>query len=159
MGRSSMVAKKIRVCIGGTFDPLHDGHKELLKKVFGVAKGGEVVIGLTSDKMARKRSRLVLSFAVRSENLRQYIGRNFGKKAKIAELNDAYGLTLSEDFDFIVVSPETFPMVTKINDIRKKKGMALIRVIKVDYKLAKDGKPISSTRIKKGEIDRYGNPL
>lgn len=159
MGLYPMAAKKTRVCIGGTFDPLHDGHKALLKKAFGVAKGGEVLIGVTSDRMARKRSRIVLPFSVRSENLRQYIERNFGKKAKIVELKDAYGLTLSENFDFIVVSPETFSMVTKINRIRKERGMNPIKAIKVDYKLAKDGKPISSTRIKKGEIDRYGNPL
>ena len=151
--------KKIRVCLGGTFDPLHDGHKALLEKAFEVARGGEVLIGLTSDKMARKRRRLVLSFAVRSENLQQYIRRNFSKEVRIVELNDAYGLTLSEDFDFIVVSPETLPVARKINRIRKERGMKPVEIAEVGYVLAEDGGVTSSTRIKKGEIDKHGAVL
>jgi len=38
----------MKVAIGGTFDPLHDGHKKLLKKVFELSEGGEIVIGVTS---------------------------------------------------------------------------------------------------------------
>lgn len=35
-------------------------------------------------------------------------------------------------------------------------GKRKITIVRVDWVLADDGKPISSTRIKRGEIDRYG---
>ena len=41
----------MRVAVGGTFQPLHDGHKTLLRKAFELSKN--VDIGLTSDEMAR----------------------------------------------------------------------------------------------------------
>jgi len=57
----SVVVRKMRIAIGGTFDPLHDGHKKLLKKAYELCEGGEIVIGVTSDKMARaNKDRLVL---------------------------------------------------------------------------------------------------
>ena len=38
--------------VGGTFDPLHDGHKRLLTRSFELAgPEGHVVIGLTSDSL------------------------------------------------------------------------------------------------------------
>ena len=40
--------------VGGTFDPLHDGHKRLLTRSFELAgPEGDVVIGLTSDSFAQ----------------------------------------------------------------------------------------------------------
>ena len=57
----------MRVAIGGTFDPLHDGHKKLLEKVYGLSEGGEIVIGVTSDRMARaNKNRAVLSYNARA---------------------------------------------------------------------------------------------
>ncbi|HIP62584.1 MAG TPA: phosphopantetheine adenylyltransferase, partial [Archaeoglobus profundus] len=64
--------------------------------------------------------------------------------------------TLEIDFDYIVVSPETYPVALMINKKREELGKRPIKIVKVDFVLAEDGKPISSTRIKNGEIDRYG---
>jgi len=61
---------------------------------------------------------------------------------------------LKENFDFIVVSPETYKTALLINKERDKRGKKPIKIVKIDFVLASDGKPISSTRILKGEIDR-----
>jgi pantetheine-phosphate adenylyltransferase len=75
----------------------------------------------------------------------------------IIELNDPYGKTLVQNYDYIVVSPETYPVALKINKLRNEKSMKEIKVIKVEYVLADDEKPISSTRIARGEIDIHGH--
>ncbi|MDY6965473.1 MAG: phosphopantetheine adenylyltransferase [Halobacteriota archaeon] len=146
----------MRVVLGGTFGPLHDGHKALLSKAFELSEGGEVVIGITSDEMARVRDRAVPPYNVRAANLMQFIDREFEKEAAIIEIDDPYGVTLSEDFDFLVASEETYQMSLKINEERRRRGMSEIKIVKVDHVLAEDGRPISSTRIKRGEIDKHG---
>ncbi len=77
-------------------------------------------------------------------------------KYEVTRLNDPYGPTLEEDFDYIIVSPETYPVALKINSIRKEKGKKPLEIVYVEYVMAEDGIPISSTRISKGEIDRHG---
>ena len=71
----------MKVAIGGTFDPLHDGHKKLLKKVYELSGGDEIVIGVTSDKMARaNKNREVLPYNARAANLAQYMYKEYGVK-------------------------------------------------------------------------------
>ena len=42
----------MKVCIGGTFNPLHKGHKLLIDKAFEVAgKQGSVFIGITTGEI------------------------------------------------------------------------------------------------------------
>lgn len=150
----------MKVAIGGTFDPLHDGHKKLLNRVFELSEGGEIVIGVTSDTMARtNKTRVVLPYKTRAENVRQHMYEEYGADVRIAELNDRYGPTLNEDFNYIVISPETYPVALKINELRKERGKKPITIVKVEHLKAADGKLISSTRIKAGEIDEHGSLL
>lgn len=147
--------KKIpKVILGGTFDFLHKGHEFLLKKAF---KLGKVTIGLTSNSFGEKlKKRKVNDFQERKKNLEKFIKEKFSKKAKILKIDDVFGPTLREDFDFIVVSPETFKGAQKINRERKKIGKKPIKIIKIDFVLGEDGKPISASRILRGEINREG---
>ncbi len=150
----------MKVAIGGTFDPLHDGHKKLLKKVYELSEGDEIVIGVTSDRMARaNKNREVLPYNVRAENLAQYMYEEYGVKIRTVELNDRYGVTLDEDFDYIVISPETYEVALEINRLRKERGKRPIKIVKVEHAKAANGKTISSTRIKAGEIDEHGSLL
>lgn len=144
---------KKKVALGGTFEPLHEGHKKLIDVA---VKLGDVTIGVTSDELARKRLRSVLPYEIRAENLRQYILRKYGFEPEIVRIYDPYGETLEIDFDYIVVSPETYSVAEMINEKRKELGKREIKIVKVDWVRAEDGEPISATRIKRGEIDRYG---
>jgi len=145
----------MKVALGGTFEPLHEGHKRLIDVAVKLG-GSNLMIGVTCDEMARKRLRSVLPFEVRVENLRRYFLRRYGFEPEIVKICDPYGKTLEIDFEYIVVSPETYKTARMINEKRVKMGKRPIKIVVVDFVLAEDGKPISSTRIKKGEIDRYG---
>ena len=147
-----------RVVVGGTFECLHDGHRELLRKAFELADSGEVDIGLTSNEMANKRPRKIPDYSIRKEKVIQYIQQIAeGQKYTIVELNDSFGKTLAKNYDYIVVSPETYSVALKINKLRAEKNMKDIEIVKIDYVLAEDQMRISSTRIVLGEIDIHGH--
>ena len=148
----------MRIVVGGTFDPLHDGHRALLKKACELSNGGGLFIGLTSNKMAKSKSHKVDDYSTRYDAVMDFTCVQ-GIKPEIIKLDDPYGPTLNDDFDYIVVSPETHPTALKINEIRREKGLKPIGIVLVDYVLADDGLPISSTRISKGEIDEHGKVL
>jgi pantetheine-phosphate adenylyltransferase len=147
-----------RVAVGGTFDPLHDGHKALLKKACELARGGELIVGLTSDEMAKKKQHNVNDYTSRLDEIVRFI-RGEGITPEVIRLDDPCGPAINEDFDYIVVSPETHPVALKINMMRKERGLKEVKIVLVDFILAEDGLPISSTRIKKGEIDIHGKVL
>jgi pantetheine-phosphate adenylyltransferase len=141
------------VAIGGTFDILHDGHKALLKKAYSL---GDVTIGLVSDEMARGKLFVSNAYDTRKRAVIAYIKALTGTNPEIVALDDPYGPTLKEQFDYIVVSPETFRTAKEINTLRSQRGLPSIKIICVDFVLAQDGRPISSTRIHQGEIDDHG---
>ncbi len=147
-----------RIAVGGTFDPLHDGHKALLAKACELSRGGELLVGLTSSEMVRNKAHDVSDYSSRHEEVMRFI-RSQGIEPEIVRLDDPYGPTIRDDFDYIVVSPETHPVALKINGIRREKGLRPVKIVLVDYVLAEDGLPISSTRIKRGEIDGRGRLL
>ena len=144
--------------VGGTFDPLHDGHKRLLSRSFDLAgPGGRVVIGLTTDQFASRKTHPIRPFAVRKAEVGEFI---LGKKAvadwAIEPLNDKYGSAVDADFDAIIVSEETLPVAVEINRIRRENGMRKVDIHQISCVLAEDGRWISSTRIYRGEIDVHG---
>ena len=148
-----------KVAVGGTFEYLHDGHKRLIRTAFKIAGNGEIHIGLTSDQMAGQKERQINDYTTRRSNLKEYIKSldHSGTDYIIFELKDPYGTTVVEDYDYIVVSPETHGMALKINQLRKEGGREPIEIVSIEYVLADDEIPISSTRISKGEIDIHGH--
>ena len=153
----SILKKKKKVVIGGTFDLFHVGHEEIIRKGF---QFGEVVIGLTSDRMAKEmKNRDVEIFNERKSNLENYVVNKLNRKISVKEIEDRFGFAVNDNLDYIIVSPETEENALLINEERKKLGKKVLETIKIDFVLAEDGKPISSTRIHNNEINREGKIL
>jgi pantetheine-phosphate adenylyltransferase len=151
----------MKVMVGGTFDPLHDGHKRLLSRSFELAgQNGHVVIGLTTDSFASKKTHPIRSFDIRYHELVEYILRNnYPAQWAVEPLNDRFGSAIDADFDAIVVSEETLPVAVEINKHRRENGKSKVDIHQICCVLAEDGRWISSTRIFKGEIDIHGHML
>ena len=154
--------KKFRkVAVGGTFDELHKGHRSLLVKAFEV--GEKVLIGLCTDEFVRKMGKphATAPYETRLKELRAFLkNSNLSDKAEITPLNDPYGKTLTDKcIKALVVSRETEKIALKINQKRNEKNLPPLKIITIDMVPAENCKPISTTRIREGEIDREGHLL
>jgi cytidyltransferase-like protein len=147
-----------QVAMGGTFDILHKGHVALLSRAFEI--GENVTIGVTGDDLLRKLSKehAVRPYSERVKGLRSFLEeRNWLDRAYIAKLQDKWGPALLEaDMEAIVVTEDTRASAQEINRLRSQKGLSPLRIEIVKFILAEDGKPISTTRIHRGEIDLQG---
>ncbi|MBP2147180.1 pantetheine-phosphate adenylyltransferase [Methanofollis sp. W23] len=148
----------MKIMVGGTFSPLHAGHKKLISRSFELAgPDGLVVLGLSSDNFAGRKSHPVTTYEARKEALETYI-QSLGTTARweVEPLYDRYGSALDVDFDILVVSEETLPVGLEINKLRRAKGREMVEIHQIACVLAEDGRWISSTRIIRGEIDDAG---
>ena len=154
--------KKFRkVAVGGTFDELHKGHRSLLVKAFEV--GEKVLIGLCTDEFVKKMGKphVTAPYQTRLKELQAFLEKsNLTKTAEITPLNDPYGKTLTDKcIDALVVSEETEKIAIKINQKRNEKSLPPLKIITISMVPAENHKPISTTRIREGEIDREGHLL
>ncbi len=148
------------VATGGTFDHIHRGHIALLERSFAV--GDTVVIGLTSDAFAAKEGKSPdQTYEERLAALERLIHAKFpGRRYVVAKLEDNFGPGIaSKEVEAIVVTKETAAKIPIANALRAEKGFPPLEVEVVEHILAQDGKPVSSTRIRRGEIDPEGNVL
>lgn len=147
------------VAVGGTFDRLHLGHKDFLNFVLGLGK--KVVLGLTSDLYIKtyKNGLGIEPYEVRLRVLEDYL-KSTGRveDVEIISLDDHFGPTLDHAYQFesLAVTTATEEAGRVVNQKRKEKNLAELPLEIFTLTPAEDGKPITSTRIRRGEINRVG---
>jgi len=162
--------------LGGTFTPIHNGHRALFHSAFQTAShdgdgDGHVVVGLTSTEFAAEtrddpsHADLLGPFSERHEALDAELGRLSGAYSasyEIVELADVGGPAATrEDVDALVVSPEAKAQhrAHELNQQRIDDGLGPVEIHTPPFVVAEDGVRISSTRIRNGEIDVHGRLL
>ena len=147
------------VALGGTFDPVHDGHRALFERAFEL---GDVTVGLTADELApetRYVERYVRPYGVRKRDLKAELAplaEEYDREFAVRKLREPTGVAVEPQFDALIVSPETKDGGRRINEIREERGHDPLEIVIVDHVPAADGERISSTRIVAGEIDEHG---
>jgi cytidyltransferase-like protein len=143
--------------VGGTFDRFHPGHKKLLTTAFEQSE--KVTIGIATEKLFADKvyARLIEDYQTRKQSVSQFLSDNHvDSRATIVPIHDIYGTSLEDAYDAIFVTEETSGNALKINEERSKRSLPSLAIITVPFVLADDTLPISSERIRKGEIDRKG---
>lgn len=162
--------------LGGTFTPIHNGHRALLHKAFQTASnvgvgGGHVIVGLTSSSLATEtrsnsdHAEKLGAYEQRRANLEAELERlaeTYSASYEIVKLEDTYGPAATRaDADALIVSPEAKAQrrANELNENRIERGLDRLEIHTAPFVVAEDGTRISSTRIRNGEIDPDGRIL
>jgi pantetheine-phosphate adenylyltransferase len=162
--------------LGGTFTPIHDGHRALLHKAFQTAShygagDGHVIVALTAPALAERtrsdpsHADALGPFTARRETLVEELDRvsaAYAATHEITKLESPHGpATSREDLDALVVSPEANAQhrAHEINERRAAAGVTPLEIHTAPFVVAEDGTRISSTRIRNGEINAHGRLL
>ncbi len=149
------------VALGGTFDLFHKGHEQLLENAFGL--GAIVLIGIISDKFVKtlRKTHPIQPYKSRLQEIRRFLRKHgWTNRARTAPLMDSYGPAAKrKNLEALIVTADTLGSGRKLNLARKRSGLPPLIIEQVQLTKAEDGKPICSTRIRNGEIDRRGRLL
>jgi pantetheine-phosphate adenylyltransferase len=125
--------------------------------------GDCVVIGLSSDELVSKlrKPHVTASYEERRRGLRVWLeSLGLAARADIVPLFDAFGSSVNDaEIEALVVSRETKPTAEKINERRKNAGLSPLEIFAINMVPSENCGPISTTRIRRGEIDREGRLL
>ncbi|KAJ6220387.1 hypothetical protein RDWZM_006199 [Blomia tropicalis] len=128
------------VCLGGTFDNLHNGHKIMLSTA-QLKTQKSLTIGVTDQNMIKNKVlwELIESPKERIDKLSSYLTDiDPFIEYKISSIQDPFGPAIVDpDLEAIVVSEETVRGGHKINEIRQTKNMSQLQVDVIP--LLKDG--------------------
>jgi len=158
----SRSARRYRlVALGGTFDVFHAGHRHLLAEAFKL--GDIVLIGVTSDRFVGTlhKKHKVRPFSSRVRELRRFLRtRRWSSRARVSMLREPYGpAARRKKLQALIVSKSTLASGRRLNRLRRQNDLRPLDLHVVDMLRAADGKPISTTRVRNGEIDLQGRAL
>jgi pantetheine-phosphate adenylyltransferase len=141
MSQKNQSQKKRRVAtIGGTFDALHRGHQEYIKAAF--EKADRVIIYVSTNEYLQQRKTKnyqVKLYEERYEQLKSFV-KQLGceNRCEIRPHNkeDDFSVAYLNEFTrpdteyMALVSPEYYERFSKIDQLRKAKGLPSIELVK-----------------------------
>ena len=142
------------ICVGGTFDMFHEGHRQLLGTAARMGHGRKLLVGITSDEFGQTlRERKIRPFRERKGAVSRFLEK-LGIDFEIVELNDFHGPAAADpDITTIIVSKDTKENAERINRMRMKASLPPLEMIVIDMVLDENDIPLSSTRIAEGQGD------
>lgn len=149
-----------RLIAGGSWDRFHAGHRYFLLAAF--EHGKHVAIGVTSDAMLAEKADDADSsdfepFEERERHVERFLDQ-FGltDRATITQIDDYQGTAVDADSGVLLVTEDTLENGKQVNQDRLEQGKTPLNLAMVQQITGADGAVISSTRIRKNEIDRDG---
>jgi len=145
-----------KVVFAGTFDRLHEGHKHIMRTAFRI--GREVAIGLTTDEMLSSKSNKesIQTYQERYGELEEFLREECEiDRASIFPIStiEGGGDTM-ENLDALIVSDEigVVQNAFDINQLRINNGLRRFHIVIIPMVRSSDGRPLSSSRIRAGEV-------
>ena len=141
--------------VGGTFDFFHIGHQKLINSCLKNCDFLEIWV--LSDQITQEKDPRISLWKERCHIIKQNLSLEQSSRVTFHELLDDYGVALShKNATKIFCTNETFSTCQIINQKRLERGLKPLSIISVSHELSKDGRIISSSRIRNGEINRDG---
>ena len=142
--------------MGGTFDHFHIGHRHFLE--FAGSLADNIIVGITTPKLSEHKVavELIEPFDIRKKSVEDFLT---SKQIPFETfmLTDTYGPTLrNSKVDAVVVTEQTVSGGTTINAKREELGLPELPVHVCSLLRDVSGDLISSTRIRRGKINREG---
>lgn len=148
--------KKRVIGLGGTFDHFHTGHQAFLD--FAAQQGGLLKIGLTADAMVKSKpwSATIQPYPARKQAVTKYCSEQ-GYPYQIVTLTDPMGPAVTDSSMYgLALTEDTLANGQRINQLRKKLNLRPLETFVCPLTLDEAGQPISSRRIRAGQINRAG---
>jgi len=117
---------------------------------------------VVTDRFAQTLGKNAVNpYSVRAQRLEAYLNKIYPEREfLVVPLDDYFGPEVyTEDVEAVVVSPETAGRIDYANRVRAARGLKPLKALVVDMILADDDARISSSRIRRGEIDEEGHIL
>lgn len=144
--------------LGGTFDHFHSGHEHFLHEACIASE--KLTIGLTTEALHTNKEfrESIEAWEDRKSVIEDFISLFHPEvEFEIIPLDNIYGTTLTDkNIDVLFVTEQGISNAMLINEKRKEKEWPEFVIVQVELVKGSDGLTISSTRIRKGEIDRQG---